>query len=148
MRVQRALACPERWLRWSLGIVFLWFGLLKALEATPVTSLIEATAPPLAVAPLLCLLTIFEVAAGALLLLGRWTRWVALAVAGHLLGTLLVTLAKPAVAFAPAFPALSLEGEFVVKNIVLLSAAAALALGVHGPQCEQPEPSELVDGSG
>lgn len=129
------LACPERLLRWSLGVVCLWFGLLKAFEVSPVSDLLLATAPPVAAVPLFCLLILFELTAGMLLLLGRWTRWVALAVVAHLVGTLVVTLAAPAVAFAPAFPVLTLEGEFVVKKLVLLASAAAVAFGVEGPGC-------------
>lgn len=75
-RAQRAVTTPEGLLRTSLGLVYLWFGALKAVEAAPVLDLLRAASPTLATVP-------------------------------------------------------PLEGEFVLKNLVLLAAAASLFLGVR-----------------
>jgi uncharacterized membrane protein YkgB len=55
----------------------------------------------------------------------------AAAVILHLVGTLSMLVSSPRIAFLPQFPFLTLEGEFVVKNLVLLAAAGALFL--HHP---------------
>ena len=46
----------------------------------------------------------------------------------HLAGTFSLFLIAPRLMFAPAFPALTIEGEFVVKNIVLISSAFVILL--------------------
>jgi putative oxidoreductase len=44
----------------------------------------------------------------------------------HLLGTLSVALVSPNIIFAPAFPVLTIEGEFILKNLVLITAGLAV----------------------
>ena len=123
---------PERVLRWSLGLVYLWFGGLKLVNMSPVLDLVRGAYPPLAAVPLYCALTLFEVVVGGLLLAGVWTRWVAAGIVFHLLGTFSVLVTAPRLAFLPYFPFLTVEGEFVVKNLVLLAAAIALWTGFDG----------------
>jgi hypothetical protein len=65
----------------------------------------------------------FEVALGAGLLLGRWMPVFVAAVALQLAGTFLVLVLRPDVAFVDGNPLrLSVEGEYVVRNLVLLAA--------------------------
>lgn len=63
-----------------------------------------------------------------MLLTNQWVRWAAVAVVPHLLGTFGVLVFAPHLAFMPQFPLLSMDGEFVVKNLVLLAAAAVIWL--------------------
>lgn len=60
------------------------------------------------------------------LLAGVWTRVAAAAAGLHLFGTFAVVLSSPRLAFQPWFPFLTMEGEFVVRSLVLLAASAAL----------------------
>ena len=131
-QVLRMTLTPDRLLRWPLGIVYLWFGALKLLGMSAVDELIRLTYSPFAAAPLYCALAVFELALGAILLAGLWKRWAALAVMGHLLGTFGVLISSPATAFSPYFPFLTMEGEFVIKNLVLIAAACVLWLGITG----------------
>jgi putative oxidoreductase len=130
-------------LRGSLGITFVWFGGLKlAGEPTLPASLIAAITtfmdPDLSVP----LVGAFEVALGAGLLIGRWMSVFLGAAALQLSGTFLVLLLRPDVAFVDGNPLrLSVEGEYVVKNLVLLAATASLALHTLGPQ--PPEAKSL-----
>jgi putative oxidoreductase len=74
-----------------------------------------------------------EVVLGVGLLLGRWLPVVLAGVALQLAGTLLVLVLRPDVAFVDGNPLrLRVEGEYVVKNLVLLAATAALALHTLG----------------
>lgn len=51
----------------------------------------------------------------------------------HLLGTLATLILAPSIVFLTRFPYLSMEGEFVVKNVVLLAALYTIwNLEVHG----------------
>jgi uncharacterized membrane protein YphA (DoxX/SURF4 family) len=123
-------------LRGSLGITFAWFGALKlAGEPTLPASLIAAITPFLDPNLSVPLVGAFEVALGAGLLVGRFLPVVLAGVALQLSGTFLVPLLRPDVAFVDGNPLLlSVEGEYVVKNLVLLAATAALALHTLGPR--------------
>jgi uncharacterized membrane protein YkgB len=115
-------------LGWSLGIVYLWFGALKLTHLSPVLELIRRTSPLLATAPFYNLLALWELVLGVMLLAGVWKRWTAAAAVMHLMGTFSVVFSSPQTAFQPSFPILTMEGEFVVKNLVLLAAAGTLWL--------------------
>ena len=116
----------DRLLRWSLGLVYLWFGALKLVGMSTVVELVRSAYPGFVAAPLYCALALFELAIGLALLAGLWTRWAAGATLLHLLGTFGVFFVAPRIAFLPSFPFLTLEGEFVLKNLVLLAAAVAI----------------------
>ena len=126
--VLRTVVTPERLLGWSLSIVYLWFGALKLAHLSPVLELIRRSSPLLAKAPFYNLLALSELVLGAMLLAGVWKRWTAASAVMHLIGTFSVVFASPQTAFRPSFPILTMEGEFVVKNLVLIAAAGTLWL--------------------
>jgi len=121
-------------LRGSLGITFVWFGALKlAGEPTLPASLIAAITPFVDPNLSVPLVGAFEIALGAGLLIGRAMPVFLGAAALQLSGTFLVLLLRPDVAFVDGNPLLlSVEGEYVVKNLVLLAAIASLALHSFG----------------
>jgi putative oxidoreductase len=115
-------------LRVSLGVVFIWFGALKFTSSTPVAELIANTVPFLPARWFVPALGAFEVVLGVALLIGRRLGIVALLMVGHLTGTLLVLVTQPQVAFKDGNPLmLTMTGEFVVKNLVLMAAGLVLA---------------------
>jgi putative oxidoreductase len=134
-------------LRGSLGITFVWFGALKlAGEPTLPASLIAAITPFLDPDLSVPLVGAFEVVLGVGLLVGRWMPVVLAGVALQLSGTFLVLLVRPDVAFVDGNPLLlSVEGEYVVKNLVLLAATAALALHTLGPRPDATSNHQLPD---
>jgi putative oxidoreductase len=115
-------------LRLSLGLVFVWFGALKLAGDSPVVGLVSATLPwadPQVVVPVLGAV---EVALGIGLLVGKARRLLLLALATHLAGTFLTFLMAPALTVQGGNPLLlTADGEFVLKNAVLISAAILLA---------------------
>ena len=134
-------------LRGSLGITFAWFGALKpAGQPTLPASLIAAITPMVDPQVSVPLVGAFEVALGVGLLVGRWMPVVLAGVALHLSGTFLVLLLRPDVAFVEGNPLLlSVEGEYVVKNLVLLAATAALALHTLSPRPDATTNHQLPD---
>ncbi len=115
-------------LRVSLGVVFIWFGALKVINATPVATLVAGTMPWVDPAWFVPLLGAIEVVVGLALIAGRRLTAVSCILVGHLAGTFLVLLMQPQVAFQHGNPLLlTTEGEFVVKNVVLISAGIVLA---------------------
>ena len=127
-------------LRGSLGTTFAWFGALKLAGApTLPASLIAAITPFVDPDLSVPLVGAFEVALGVGLLVGRWLPVVLAGVALQLSGTFLVLLLRPDVAFVDGnLLLLSVEGEYVVKNLVLLAATAALALHTLSPDRMRP----------
>jgi putative oxidoreductase len=115
-------------LRISLGVVFVWFGTLKALNASAVGGLVAGTTPFLDASWFVPALGFLEIAMGLAFASGRLLRLVLPVFVIHMTGTLLVLPVLPDVAFEQGNPLmLSIVGEFVVKNLVLLSAGIVVA---------------------
>jgi uncharacterized membrane protein YkgB len=114
-------------LRIALGVVYIWFGALKFSDSTPVGELVARTVPFLPPHLVVPALGAFEVVLGIGLLVGRRLALVALLMVAHLSGTFLVLVTQPDVAFQHGNPLmLTMAGEFVVKNIVLMTAGLVL----------------------
>ncbi len=109
-------------LRIALGVLFFWFGVLKLFGFNPVYEIVYASFPFLAHGFGNFALGTFEAVIGIVLILNVAQNAAHVALAGHLLGTLSVFVLSPSLMFDPYFPALSLSGEFVFKNIILLLA--------------------------
>ena len=110
------------WLRISLGIIFFWFGILKVFGYNPVFEIVNASFPFLAQGIGNIMLGGLEALIGLGLLFSFFPVIVHVALVGHLIGTGSVFFLAPELLFDPAFPFLSLSGEFVLKNITLLMA--------------------------
>jgi putative oxidoreductase len=122
-------------LRISLGIVFLWFGALKIAGTTPVADLVADTVYWFDPAWFVPLLGGFEVFVGVFLVLGKLMRLVLLLFGLQMIGTFLVFVVQPEVAFVRDNPLLlTVEGEFVVKNLVLLSAGLVVGSRLRRPR--------------
>jgi putative oxidoreductase len=126
----RAVAVPL--LRISLGIVFVWFGALKVFDVSPVSVLVARTVywvNPDWFVPALGALEMFI---GLMLLLGRLLRLTLLLLVAQMVGTFLTFLVLPEVTFRHGNPlVLTVEGEFVVKNLVLISAAMVVGMTIR-----------------
>src|ERR671925_943957 len=127
-------------IRISLGIVFVWFGLLKVIGTSPVYDLASHVVywlPPELFVPLL---GIWEMAIGIGLLLGKALRVVLSLLFLQLAGTFLVLVMRPEIAFQGGNPLLlTMEGEFVVKNLVLIAAGLAVGGRVRHIRKEQQQ---------
>lgn len=118
----------RRWgvpaLRISLAVVFIWFGALKVLGASPVVELVASTVYWVDPSWFVPALGVVELLVGAGLAVNRALRLVLAVLVVQLAGTFLVFVLLPDVAYQDGNPlALTVEGEFVVKNLVLLAAA-------------------------
>ncbi|HEX2131437.1 MAG TPA: DoxX family membrane protein [Actinophytocola sp.] len=117
-------------LRLTLAVTFLWFGALKITNDTPVAEFVDNTVnwiPLLDGGWFVPFLGVVEVLLGAALLLGRGLRVVLPLLFAHLTGTFLALITQPEVTFQGGnVLMLTTEGEFVVKNLILLSAILVL----------------------
>lgn len=125
---KRVIPRLRRWgvpaLRLSLSVVFVWFGALKILGVSPVVDLVASTVYWVDPSWFVPVLGVVEVLVGVGLALNRGLRLVLAVVVLQLAGTFLVFVLLPDVVYQDGNPlALTVEGEFVVKNLVLLAAA-------------------------
>jgi len=119
-------------LRLSLGVVFLWFGALKIAGYTPVTDLVARTVYWVDPGWFVPVLGVAEVFVGIGLITRRLMRLVLAVFALQMAGTFLVLILLPGVAFqAGNYLLLTVEGEFVIKNLVLLTAGMVVGATVH-----------------
>ncbi|MDP2647841.1 MAG: DUF417 family protein [Candidatus Yanofskybacteria bacterium] len=107
------------YMRIALGIIFLWFGLLKFSGNNPVYDIVYASFPFLADGIGNYILASFETIIGIGLFLNVVPKIVHFSLILHLMGTFSVFLRAPEIMFYPSIPFLTLAGEFVVKNIAL-----------------------------
>lgn len=129
---EMVLAVLRRWsipvLRVALGLVFIWFGALKALGVSPVTTLIQETYSFLPVHPFLLILGAWEMLVGIGVILKRALRCVLILLGIHLAGTFVALWFNPPHFFVQGFPLfLTADGEFVMKNLVLVASALVIA---------------------
>lgn len=124
---QLARRAAQPLLRASLGLVLVWIGALKFADPSPVVGLLDASLSFLAFDAFVYVLGVFEVGSGLLLFLGIAVPWVSAALVGLFAGTLLIFVISPMVSYGEAgFPLLSLPGEFLLKDVVLMAAAISL----------------------
>lgn len=125
-------------LRIGLGINFLWFGLLKFFpSASPAEDLAARTIEALSgglVGPALSLplLATWESLIGLGLLTGIWMRATLFLLAVQMLGTLTPLVLFPSETFTTFPIAPTLEGQYIIKNVVLIGAAMVVGATVRG----------------
>ena len=120
-------------LRVSFGIVFVWFGVSKVLGTSPADQLIGGTVPVIPTGVFVPFLGVLQIAIGACFLLRRLLRFGLLLFFLHLPGTMLPLFLQTDLTFGEGPLDPTIEGQFVVKNLILASAALVLA-GTLGPE--------------
>jgi len=127
-------------LRWSVGIIFLWFGALKFFQgASPAESLAIDTIRLLTFgwfsdALIINGLALWEVVVGIGLITGFFLREIILLLFLQMLGTLSPIFLFPEEVFVQIPFVLTLEGQYIVKNLVLMSAGIAIGGTLKDPQ--------------
>jgi uncharacterized membrane protein YkgB len=117
-----------RILRWALGAVFVWFGVLKVAGLSPVEGLVAQTVPWLPEDAAVKSLGAVEVIIGVGLITGLALRIILIFFLLQMIGTFSVFFAVPEKAFRNSNPMLlTTTGEFVIKNMVLIAAGLAVA---------------------
>ena len=141
-------------LRIGLGVVFLWFGVLKFFPgASPAETLAARTIETLsggAIGPSVSLpvLAAWESLIGLGLLSGRFMRATLLLLVLQMLGTLTPLVLFPGETFT-TFPfAPTLEGQYIIKNVVLIGAAMVVGATVRGGRLVAEPAAEDVAGPG
>ena len=125
-------------LRISLGLVFLWFGFLKFFPGlSPAQDLATRTIEVLSFGLLkpevsIYILAVWECLIGLGLLAGRFMRATLLLLFLQMLGTITPIFLFPNEVFLRIPYAPTLEGQYIIKNMVLISAGLVLGATVRG----------------
>ena len=139
-------------LRISLGVVFLWFGALKFFpglspaEELAVQTIERLTFGNIAGDAARFILASWESLIGLLLLLGIWMRLTLLLLFTQMIGTILPIFFFPQQVFThfPLVP--TLEGQYIIKNMVIISAGIVIGATVRGGNLvAEPEVVELAE---
>ena len=118
-------------LRFSLALTFIWFGILKPLGLSPASELVEASVdwmPLLNPVQWLAVIGWWEVAIGVTFLHRSTLRLAIALLALQMVGTFMPLVILPQVTFqAGHFPyAPTMEGQYIIKNLVIISAALVI----------------------
>jgi len=124
-------------LRIAMGTVFLWFGVLKFFAGlSPAEDLAAGTIETLTLgvvtpAVALPILALWETLIGLGLLSGRFLRATLLLLAVQMVGTFTPLILFPEETWS-AFLVPTLEGQYIIKNIVIIGAAMVVGATVRG----------------
>ena len=128
-------------MRLGLGVIFFWFGALKLVPGmSPADELVRNTVYFVDPDLFIPILAIWEMLIGLGLVFGKFMRLTLLLLFLQMPGTALPLLVLPDVVWT-AFPyGLTLEGQYIVKNLALIGAALVLGGTVRGGRLD-PEPA-------
>ena len=128
-------------MRLGLGLVFFWFGALKLVPGlSPAEELVRNTIYFVDPDLFLPVLAIWEMLIGLGLIFGKFMRITLLLLFLQMPGTALPLVILPDVVWT-AFPyGLTMEGQYIIKNLVLIGSALVLGGTVRGGRVE-PEPA-------
>ncbi len=120
--------------RIALFIVFFWFGLLKVTgdsSATPlVQNLFEKTIPGITFATFIVLFGLYEMIIGILFLIPKAERLAIAFLIPHIFTTIGPLILLPEVTWN-SFLVPSMEGQYILKNVVILALAFSVAADLH-----------------
>jgi uncharacterized membrane protein YkgB len=125
-------------LRVSLGVVFLWFGVLKFFPGlSPAQSLAARTINMLTFGLVpasvsVSVLALWECAIGIGLITNLFMRTTLLLLFVQMMGTITPIFLFPNEVFTVVPYAPTLEGQYIIKNIVLVSAGLVIGATVRG----------------
>jgi uncharacterized membrane protein YkgB len=130
-------------LRIALGVIFIWFGALKLVPGlSPAEDLVIATVPFIPGSVFMPVLAVWEIVIGLGFVTGRALRLTILLLFLQMPGTMSPIFLLPERVFT-AFPyGLTLEGQYIVKNLVLISAALVIGATVRGGRLVENAPEE------
>ncbi|MCH8568274.1 MAG: hypothetical protein LAT67_08425 [Balneolales bacterium] len=134
-------------LRYSIGLIFIWFGALKFFPGlSPAEELATSTIDLLTFGIILyqaklVMLASLEVLIGLLLVSGKFLRLTIFLLLFQMAGTMSPIVLFPEVVFT-SFPyGLTIEGQYIFKNFVVISAGIVIGATARGGLLV-PEPTK------
>lgn len=116
--------------RISLFIVFFWFGFLKIIDTSPANPLVEEllnkTLPFIDFSQFIVLFGILEMIIGITFLIPKTERLTIALLVPHMVTTFLPLIFLPNITWK-SFLVPTLEGQYIIKNLVIIALAISLA---------------------
>lgn len=120
-------------MRLGLGVVFFWFGALKLVPGlSPAEALVRNTIYFVDPDIFLPVLAIWEMLIGLGLLSGKFLRATLLLLFAQMVGTAMPLVVLPEAVWTNFPFVLTLEGQYIIKNLVLIGSALVLGGTVRG----------------
>ena len=120
--------------RFSIAVVFIWFGMLKVLGLSPagglVQALFESSINFVSFANFYTFFAWFEVVIGILFFFPRMTRIVMPLLLVHMITTFGPLVLLPSESWS-GFMIPTLVGQYIIKNLVIIAAAMGIAAHLH-----------------
>lgn len=124
--------CPDDLLAVTIGLVYLWFGVLKFFPGlSPADELAAKTIDALTFSYIssnisIVLLAIWETLVGILLIINKFRKQVIVLALIHILCTFTPLILFPELSFTNSPFGFSLIGQYIFKNIVIIGALLVL----------------------
>ncbi len=120
--------------RFGLFVIFFWFGALKVLGLSPATPLVqhlfESTIGFMSFPTFLILFGVFECIIGLLFLFRGCERIVIPLLLLHMITTFMPLFLLPSETWS-GFMVPTMEGQYIIKNLVIIAAAIGIAAHLH-----------------
>jgi uncharacterized membrane protein YkgB len=136
-----------RFNRIALFVVFFWFGFLKVIGVSPAEELVsllfnKTLSSFMSIDTFLVTFGLFEMVLGLIWLVPKWTKYAFWVFGFHMFTTFLPFIFIPEVAMNENMT-LTLVGQYIVKNIVLLGSGLFLYSN-HSDECLANDEIELA----
>ncbi len=120
--------------RFALFVVFFWFGILKIIGTSPanpmVADLLGATMPFMSWDTFIILFAVYEIIIGISFLIPRAERLAIALLIPHMIMTGLPLIFLPVMTWQ-GFLTPTLEGQYIIKNLVIVAVAMGIAAHLH-----------------
>ncbi len=126
--------------RFAIFVVFFWFGILKVIGTSPanplVQGLMEKTIPFMTFGQFIVLFGIYEMIIGIVFLFPKLVRLAIALLVPHMITTFLPLVLLPSVTWQEFFVP-TLEGQYIIKNLVIIALALAIASHLEPTQATE-----------
>lgn len=120
--------------RIAIFVVYFWFGILKVFGVSPANPLVMAlqqkTLPFLTFHQFIIFFGIAEMIIGIIFLIRGWERVAIALLMLHMITTILPLFLLPQIGWQGFFVP-TIEGQYIIKNIVIIAAAIGIAAHSH-----------------
>ncbi len=120
--------------RFGLFVIFFWFGILKVVDMSPasplVQNLFEQTIGFMPFSTFIVLFGLFECLIGILFIIRGLERVVIPMLFIHMVTTFMPLFLLPSVTWSSIMVP-TLEGQYIIKNLVIIAAAIGIAAHLH-----------------
>jgi uncharacterized membrane protein YkgB len=120
--------------RFAIFVVYFWFGILKIFSLSPANPLVEdlliRVLPGVSFTTFIVALGVFEMMIGIIFLIKGLERIALFVLFLHLIMVIMPLILLPAVTWQ-SFMVPTLEGQYIIKNILIIGLAMVVASHLH-----------------